>query len=61
MRYNELKKQFKVQPELRIMKGLCENCLTSNVEINFVKGKTLCLDCAKKYSNKYVKTQFCSS
>ncbi len=52
MRYNELKKQFKVQSELRIMKGLCENCLTSNVEVNFVKGKTLCLDCAKKDSNK---------
>ena len=52
MRYNELKKQFKVQPELRIMKGLCENCLTSNIDVKFVIGKTLCVDCAKKDSNK---------
>lgn len=52
MRYNELKKQFKDQLELRIMKGLCQNCLASNIEVNFVKGKTLCLNCAKKDSNK---------
>jgi hypothetical protein len=34
------------------MTGLCENCLTSNIEVKFVKGKTLCVDCAKKDSNK---------
>ena len=52
MRYNEFKKQFKDQPELRIMRGLCENCLASNTEVTFVKGKTICLNCAKKDSNK---------
>ena len=52
MRYTRLKKQFKLQFKLRIMKGLCQNCLTSNVEVNFVKGKTLCSNCANKDSNK---------
>jgi len=52
MRYNDLKKQFKDQNKLRIMKGLCDNCLTSNVEVSSQRGKTLCSDCAKKDSNK---------
>ena len=34
------------------MTGLCENCLASNIEVKFVKGKTLCSDCANKDSNK---------
>jgi hypothetical protein len=52
MRYNYLKKQFKVQSQLRIMNGLCEICLESNVEVKFVKGKTVCSDCANNDSNK---------
>ena len=46
------KKQFKDQKHLRIMKGLCDNCLTSNVEVTSVKGKTLCSVCSNKDSNK---------
>ena len=34
------------------MKGLCDNCLTSNVEVTSVKGKTLCSVCSNKDSNK---------
>ncbi len=34
------------------MKGLCEKCLTSNVEVIPVKGKTICSNCLKKDSNK---------
>ena len=34
------------------MNGLCEKCLASNTEVKFVKGKTLCSDCANKDSNK---------
>ena len=52
MRYNRFKKQFKLEFKLRIMKGLCQKCLTSNVEVNFLKGKTICSDCANKDSNK---------
>ena len=33
------------------MKGLCGNCLESNIEVTSVKGKTLCSNCAKKDSN----------
>jgi len=51
MRYNVLKKQFKDQKQLRIMKGLCDNCLTSNVEVTSVKGKILCSKCVNKDSN----------
>ena len=51
MRYNVLKKQFKDQQQLRIMTGLCDNCLTSNVEVTSVKGKTLCYNCTNKDSN----------
>ena len=51
MRYNVLKKQFKDQKQLRIMKGLCDNCLTSNVDVIPIKGKSLCSDCANKDSN----------
>ena len=40
------------------MKGLCDNCLTSNVEVTSVKGKTLCSVCSNKDSNKQYKTQF---
>ena len=52
MRYNYLKKQFKVQSQLRIMSGLCQICLKSNVDVKFLKGKTVCYDCANKDSNK---------
>ena len=34
------------------MNGLCEICLTSNIEVKFVKGKTICSACANKDSNK---------
>ena len=34
------------------MNGLCEKCLASNIEVKFVKGKTICTDCANKDSNK---------
>jgi len=52
VRYYNLKKQFKDQKYLRIMTGLCEKCLTSNIEVEFVKGKTICSKCANKDSNK---------
>ena len=28
------------------MKGLCEECLASNIEVKFIKGKTICAKCA---------------
>ena len=34
------------------MKGLCEECLASNIEEKFIKGKTICAKCANKDSNK---------
>jgi hypothetical protein len=34
------------------MKGLCEECLASNIEVKFIKGKTICAKCANKDSNK---------
>ena len=34
------------------MKGLCEKCLTTNIEVNYVKGKTNCANCMNNDSNK---------
>jgi len=30
------------------MKGLCWNCFSSNVEIEFNEEKTICIDCLKE-------------
>ena len=45
------KNNLKIKRLYRTMKGLCDNCLTSNVDVIPVKGKSLCSDCANKDSN----------